>query len=54
MMGPPFWRYRGLDVLELEVLEDTLAFLGIPVGPLGGALLGLAMGSRRDRRSNLS
>jgi hypothetical protein len=35
-------------------LADTLGFLGILVGALGGSALGFVIGSRRNRRLNIS
>jgi hypothetical protein len=37
------------EVIDQEI-ADVLAFLGIPVGALGGAFLGFAIGRRRNRR----
>lgn len=44
-----FW---FLEELIGDRLADTLGFLGIPVGALGGAGLGFVIGSRRNRRLN--
>jgi hypothetical protein len=42
-----------LGDLISDRLADTLPFLGIPVGALGGAVLGFVIGSRRNRRVNI-
>lgn len=42
--------FGALAELIDQEIADTLPLLGVPIGALGGALLGFAIGSRRNRR----